>query len=213
VELGEVSRARKWAQRRISWTALFTRAYGLASREIPELRQIYVSWPWPRIYQSSTCIISIAVNRTFPEGERLYFGRVHSPDLRTLELIQDDLDSFQTGEPSRVFRSQYVAAKMPRLIRRLGWWWKMDVDYKNRARRSGTGSISALAGQGVNNRLHPCIMTSSLSFGPVETDETSLVTLQCDHRVLDGAVAARAINSLCDFLTGQVLDELSKLGK
>jgi hypothetical protein len=208
VQLGEVAAARGNCARRVSWTAVFTRAYGLATRANPVLRQVFVSWPWPRIYQSADCIISVAVNRSLPEGERLYFGRIHSPDLRSLYLIQDDLDSFQTGEPAKIFRLQCQAAKMPRLVRRLGWWWKMDVDYKNKARRSGTGSISALAGHGVNNRLHPCVMTSSFSFGPMEEDGQTLVTLQCDHRVIDGVAAARALNSLCDFLIGQVLEEL-----
>lgn len=211
VQLNEVAQARKNCPQRISWTAIFTRAYGLASRANPELRQIYVYWPWPRLYQSENCFIAIAVSRSLPQGERLFFGRVHSPDYRTLDLIQSDLDNFQTGEPASVFRTQFFAAKMPSLIRRIGWWWRMDIDYKSRPRRSGTGSISALAGQGVTNRLHPCIMTSSLSFGPLEADGQSLVTLQCDHRVMDGTTGAKALNSLCDFLTGQVLEELLQL--
>ena len=44
---------RRNAAIRISWAALFTKAYGLASREIPELRQFYLAFPWPRYYQSS----------------------------------------------------------------------------------------------------------------------------------------------------------------
>lgn len=208
VDMGSLARARSNCGRRVSWTAVFIRAYGLASRAMPDLRQIYVPWPWPRLYQSQTCVIAVAVNRKLPHGDRLFFGRVHSPDHLSLSQIQAELDNFQVGEIAKVFRTQYRAAKMPGFIRRFGWWWRMDVDYKNRPRRSGTGSISALAGQGVTNRLHPCITTSSFSFGPLEADERSLVTLQCDHRVMDGITAARALNSLCDYLSGQVLEEL-----
>lgn len=197
VGLAEVATLRAQCTQRISWTALFTRAYGLASRQHAQLRQIYVKWPWPRIYQHPTTTISIAVNRVMSTGgERLYFGRVHSPDQRAVSEIQSELDLFQTAEPAQVFRSQHRGAKLPSWIRRLGWWWRMDIDYRQRARRVGTGSISALAGQGVTNRLHPCMMTSSFSFGPVDEQGNCLVTLQCDHRVLDGSAAARALNAL-----------------
>lgn len=212
VDVRQVADLRQTAPQRVSWTTLFVRAYGLASREHAVLRQIYVVWPWPRIYQSPTCVISLAVNRSEPNGsERLYFGRIHSPDHRSLCDIQNDIDGFQNDDPKIAFRSQYRGAKMPSLIRRLAWWWRMEIDYRNRPRRSGTGSISALAGQGVTNRLHPCIMTSSFSFGPVEQDGRILVTLQCDHRVIDGAAAARALNSLCGYLTDQVAEELRQL--
>lgn len=212
VDISNVANLRQQSPVRVSWTALFIRAYGLASRQHAQLRQIYVPWPWPRIYQSPDCVISLAVNRTQPNGnERLYFGRVFSPDLRSLSEIQADIDSFQTQEPKTIFRSQWRGAKTPSLIRRLAWWWRMEVDYRNRPRRCGTGSVSALAGQGVTNRLHPCIMTTSFSFGPVQPDGRILVTMQCDHRVIDGAAAARALNSLCDNLTQQIATELSGL--
>jgi hypothetical protein len=196
---------------RISWSALFSRAYGLASREHSLLRQMYIAWPWARIYQSPECVISIAVNRQMPTGERLFFGRLRDPDRRSLAEIQGELNRFQTGDPAKIFRSQWRGARMPVWVRRLAWWWRMDVDYRQRARRVGTASMSVLAGQGVTNRLHPCMMTSSLSYGPMEDDGRCLVTLQCDHRVIDGAAAARALNSIGELLQNQVKDELVRM--
>lgn len=207
-DVNEIADARQQASPRISWTALFTRAYGLASREHPQLRQMFVSWPMARVYQSPRCVISVAINRQLDSGERLFFGRLYDPDSRSLVDIQRDLDHYQSGDPARVFLSQWRGAKFPSLVRRLVWWWRMDLDYRNRARRVGTASLSALAGQGVTNRLHPNMLTSSLSFGPVEKDGRCLVTLQCDHRVIDGAAAARALNSIDAFLGSSVLEEL-----
>lgn len=208
VDVASIDDARRSTNVRISWTAVFCRAYGLASREHAPLRQMWMTWPWPRIYQSQQCVIAIAVNRQMQSGERLFFGRVSAPDSRSLSDIQRDLDRFQNDPPSRVFQSQWRGARLPTALRRLAWWWRMDVDHKNRARRMGTGSISSLAGQGVTNRLHPCMMTSSLSFGPMEDDGRCLLTLQCDHRVIDGAAAARALNGICQAATSQVLSEL-----
>lgn len=213
VQVEQLAAARQQSPVRISWTALYLRAYALASRQNACLRQIYVPWPWPRVYQSPTCVIAVAVNRTLSSGDRLFFGRVHSPDQRSLLDIQADIERFQAADPAKEFRSQWRGAKLPWPIRKLAWWWRMEVAFRSRPRRSGTGSISALAGQGVTNRRHPCIMTSSLSFGPVGSDGNTLVTLQCDHRVIDGVAAAKAINSLCDFLVGQVHDELIELSK
>ena len=87
----------------------------------------------------------------------------------------------------------------------------MQVDVKQRARRVGTGSISVLAGLGVYNRLHPNILTSSLSYGPLQEDGRMWVTLQCDHRVMDGALAASALNRMHEVLTDRVLQELQQL--
>ncbi|MBX3421205.1 MAG: hypothetical protein KF752_06575 [Pirellulaceae bacterium] len=207
-QMFRLAEARHQCATRISWTALFARAYGLASRVHPQLRHVFVAWPWARIYQSPECVLSIAVNRQVDGGERLFFGRMRHPDQRCLTELQADLDAFQNGDPARVFRSQWRGAKLPSAVRRVCWWWRMDVDFRNRARRVGTGSISALAGQGVTNRLHPCLLTSSLSYGPIEADGHCLVTLQCDHRLLDGAAAARALNSIDQHLNGQVLNEL-----
>ena len=49
---------------------------------------------------------------------------------------------------------------------------------------------------GAVNRFHPTICTTSLSYGPLEADGRCLVTLIADHRVLDGAAAARALQTL-----------------
>jgi hypothetical protein len=209
--LGELSDLRYRVSPRISWSALFLRAYGLASREHPFLRQIFVAWPWPRIYQSPECVISVAVNRSLPTGERLFFGRLKNPDCISLVAIQRELDRFQTNDPARIFLSQWRGAKLPTWLRRLAWWWRMEVDYRNRSRRVGTASMSVLAGQGVTNRLHPCMLTSSLSYGPLESDGQCLLTLQCDHRVIDGVDAARALNSIGEYLTQEVYSELAAI--
>lgn len=213
VQLGDVARVRSETAARVSWTAVFARAYGLASRQYPQLRQIYVAWPWPRIYQDSRCVISVAVNRQFGDSERLYFGRIFDPDSRPVDSIQLDLDRFQCADPEVEFGVQSRGARLPWPVRRLLWWWRMEVEYKKRVRRSGSGAISTLAGHGVTNRLHPCVNTTSLSFGPIESDGQSLVTLQCDHRVIDGVVGARALNELCDTLRTRVADELASLGR
>lgn len=210
-ELQELAEARQAAAQRISWITLFARAYGLISRDFPELRQTFVSWPVARVYQSPYCVISLAVNRQTEAGERLFFGRLRFPEQRTLPEIQTELDECVTGNVRQVFKQQLRSAMLPTWLRRIGWWWRLQVDLKQKARRVGTGSMSVLASYGVHNRLHPCMLTSSLSYGPQEPDGRIWVTLQCDHRIIDGALAARAINAMHERLRTQILQELEQL--
>ncbi len=207
-ELQELADARSTAPQRFSWITLFAKAYGLASRDFPELRQTFVGWPIARVYQSPYCVISLAVNRQTENGDRLFFGRLRFPDQRSLAEIQLELDECVSGDVRQVFRQQLQSSALPAWIRRIGWWWRLKIDLKQKARRVGTGSMSVLASFGVHNRLHPCMLTSSLSYGPLESDGRMWVTLQCDHRVLDGVVAAKALNAMHDYLRKQILQEV-----
>ncbi|MFK7735000.1 MAG: hypothetical protein AB8B50_03165 [Pirellulaceae bacterium] len=206
-----LAEARERAGIRVSWAAIFMRAYGLASRDIPELRQFYFSFPWPRFYQSAQCTIAISVNRVVDGKNQLFFGRLRSPDRKNLWMLQSELDRLKSGSIERVFRDQLAASRFPRWVRRSIWFVRSNFQLDKRANRTGTASISVLAGQGVLNRRHPCIMTSSLSYGPMDEESRMWVTLQCDHRLIDGCVAAQALNCIDEKLQTNVLSELRSL--
>ena len=211
-ELAELSEARKNCSRRISWLTLFVRAYGLAGRDFPQLRQAYSSFPFGRLYQSPHSVISVAVTREIDGVERLFFGRLRSPEEKSLAAIQRELDELVGGDPRRAYRQQFQGERFPGVLRRVLWWWRMNVSMSKRAKRVGTASISVLASLGVQNRLHPCMLTSSLSYGPLDETGRCWVTLQCDHRVIDGVPAARALNHMHELLRGEILTELCATG-
>jgi hypothetical protein len=87
----------------------------------------------------------------------------------------------------------------------------MNSSSPKRCTRIGTFSLSTLAGLGASNHGHPTICTTSLSYAPLDTEGRCPVTLICDHRVLDGAAAARALARLEQVLCGEILDELDGL--
>jgi hypothetical protein len=91
------------------------------------------------------------------------------------------------------------------------WGWTLNVAGGKRHRRVGTFSLSTLAGQGSLNRGHPSILTTSLTYGPLDERGEMVVTLLCDHRVLDGVAAARAVNALREVMCGQIADELRQM--
>lgn len=210
-DMEAVAQARAKAQPRISWVTLFIKAYGLASRQLPQLRTHYLKFPIPHFYQADGSVISVSINRFHEGHDRLFWGRFYQPENLRLIDLQHELDAYCQGDVREVFRRQMVAARLPTLLRRAGWWWRLNCQPKQRARRLGTGSISVLAGQGVYNRLHPCILTSTLAYGPLQADGRMWVTLQCDHRVLDGVAAAEALNLFETVLKDDLLAELRLL--
>ena len=211
IHLGPVAAARGILESRISWAAIFMKAYGLVSNRCPWLRQSYMPLPIPHIYQHGRSVCSIVVQRQVDEVPRLCWGRVVDPGGQSLPQIEDQLTRFKNGPPEKVFRKQFVLSRFPWPLRRLIWRATLHVSGQLREKRVGTFTMSSLAGQGVINRGHPTLCTSSLTYGPIDSDGNSLVTLIYDHRLFDGAQAAEALNDLRDFLQQDILAELNQL--
>jgi hypothetical protein len=211
IELGQVAALRQRAARRVSWTVLFMKAYAAVAATCPQLRQAYCRWPWPRLCECGENVAMVAINREFRSEDRLCWGRFITPELRSLSELQDALDAYQRQPVEQIFRRQVRLSKLPGPLRRLALWLNLNFARKRRARRLGTFSMSSLAGQRALNRFHPTLLATSLTFGPLDERGRALVTLICDHRVLDGALAARALAALADQMHGAIAAELRAL--
>jgi hypothetical protein len=187
------------------------KAYAAVAAELPQLRQAHCRWPWPRVCESAENVAIVAINREYQGEERLCWGRFLSPETQSLAALQDDLDAYQ-GEPvEQIFRRQVRLSKCPMPLRRTALWLNLNFAKRRRAKRLGTFSMSTLAGEQTLNRFHPTLLTTSLSFGPLDEHGRAAVTLICDHRVLDGALGARALSALQAALIGSIADELRTL--
>ena len=62
IDVGEISVLRKHAAQRISWAAVFVKAYAVAAQKHRPLRQTYIRWPWPHLVEElhSTAMIGIS---------------------------------------------------------------------------------------------------------------------------------------------------------
>jgi hypothetical protein len=211
--LGEIAELRGQATPRISWTVLFLKAYALVAADCRSLRQAYLRWPWPHLVEHPHSVATVAINRRDEErGEdRLCWGRFMEPERQSLGSLQQALERYQREPIDDIFRRQVQHSKLPRPLRRLIWWVNLNLVVKKRAKRLGTFSMSTLAGLGAGNRSHPSILTTSLTYGPIDERGQMLVTLICDHRVLDGALAARSLAQLEAVLCGPIARELAML--
>lgn len=210
-ELGELALVRRSAPTRISWPVIFMKAYALVAARTPPLRQSFCRWPWPRLCECSDNVAMLAINRAMDDEERICFGRFISPEQQSLIELQASLDAYQQEPVEQIFRRQVRLSKCPAVVRRLVWWLNLNFAGKRRSRRLGTFGISTLAGQNTLNRFHPTVLTTSLTYGPLDAAGRSLVTLICDHRVIDGALAARVLSELDHTLRGPIADELRAL--
>jgi hypothetical protein len=207
-DLAEVAQLRAAGVRRVSWAAIFLKAYALVAREHAVLRRAYVRWPWPHMVEAPHSVAMLAINRQYQGEDRLCFGRFLSPENQPLAKLQKRLDRYTREPVELAFEKQVQLSRMPGWLRRMLMAWTLHVAGRMRAVRVGTFSLSTLAGQGALNRGHPTFLTTSLTYGPLDEHGRTLVTLLCDHRVLDGAAAARALADLQHAIRGEIADEL-----
>ncbi|HZZ29014.1 MAG TPA: hypothetical protein VFE46_13525 [Pirellulales bacterium] len=210
-DLSEITLLRKSARQRISWAAIFVKAYALAAQQQRALRQAYVRCPWPHLVEETHSTAMVVVNRQYLGEDRICWGALAMPENYSLVRLQHSLNAYQTEPVEHIFRRQVLLSKMPMLLRRFLYWWNMNFGGSKRARRLGTFTMSTLAGQGVLNRMHQTFLSSSLTYGPLDDNGHAVVTLLCDHRVVDGIVASRAMRDLEAALHGPIVDELKTL--
>jgi len=209
--LSELAALRATLPQRISWSILFMKAYAAVAAVTPALRRAYIRWPWPHLCEYPDNVGMLAVTRQFDDEERLCWARFVNPELESLVQLQTMLDGWQRRPVEDAFRWQVHLSRLPAIFRRLIWRVNLNFSGKKRAIRLGTFTMSCLAGQGAINRFHPTLATSSLTFGPLDAQGKSLVTLICDHRVFDGVLGARALADLETTLCGTIANELRQL--
>jgi hypothetical protein len=212
--LAPLAAARADAAVRIGWATIFLKAYAVVAREMPVLRTWLVEGFLGATRRLATCsesVATLAVTRVEQGEDRLFWARLARPDTLPLPEIQRFVGDCTTKPVEEMFKRQLELEMVPGLLRRTILRWNMHSFSRKRAARIGTFSLSTLAGLGAANRFHPTICTTSLSYAPLAADGSCLVTLIADHRVLDGAAAARALAALEAVLLGDMAAELRGL--
>ena len=69
MQLAEVVSARQAAWPKPSWLSLFIKAYANVAARRPELRRVFLTWPWPRLFEYDETVVAISVEREW-QGER-----------------------------------------------------------------------------------------------------------------------------------------------
>lgn len=212
MNLAPLLQARAQQPRRPSWTALFLKGYGLLSQEVPELRRAYVKLPWPHFYEYPLSIASVAHEREH-DGERIVLlGTIKGPERRAISELQALIETARTRPIATIkeFRRALKFAHLPGVVRWPIMWLGLNIA-RRRARHFGTFQFSVYSGLGAEslNPLTP--LTTLLNYGPIAEDGTVTVRILYDHRVMDGANVARALERFEAILNGSVAAEVDAM--
>ncbi len=213
MNLAAVVEARAAAAPRPSWATLFTKAYGFVCAARPELRRCYLSFPRPHLYEHPTSVASVAVERRCGDEDAVLFGHVTAAETHSLAELDRRLKAFKELPLERVgaFRHALRISALPRPLRRLAWWFGLNVTGRKRAHFLGTYGVSTYSGLGAAS-LHPLSpLTTALNYGVIDAAGAVDVRLIYDHRVMDGATVARALQDLERVLQCEIVAELRYL--
>ncbi len=211
MHLADLVAARSGQPQRISLSLVFLKAFAQVARDFPELRQTYMRWPVPHLYQHHDSVAVMATQRSWRGEPWLFWSRFPRPDQQPLADLQAKLDEYQSLPCDQIFRQQWQLSLLPTPLRRIFWWWTLNVSGAKRAKRSGTFFLTTIAAQGAEIQHPPAFLTSNLTYGPLDDQGTCRVTLAYDHRLMDGATVAACLDRLEATLCGPLVDELNQM--
>jgi len=195
---------------RPKWVALVAKGFSYVAAELPKLRQSYMAFPWPHIYEHPESIATIAIERQWRGEDAVFFPKIHAPDKQSFTTLDGYLRYFKEAPFEEVdeFRLGLLVSQFWRPLRRSLWWFALNISGDIRGRVFGTFGISVYSGLGAES-LHPISPASILlNFGTIDMKGDVDLRLVYDHRVLDGACVARALARLEETLNDRVADEL-----
>ena len=210
--LGPLIAARAACKERPRWTAIFTKAYALMARDVPEFRRAYVKLPWPHLYEYPRSNATIIIEREYRGEPALFSISVKEPAEQSLREIGRQLEQAATApvEAIKDFTRTMNFARLPAPLRRVFWWVCLNWG-RQRGNYFGTFGVSVYSALNAES-LHPLSpLTSLLNYGVMNADGTLDVRIIYDHRVMNGATVARALNRLEEILNTKVLEEVLTL--
>ncbi len=212
MSLAPIVAARAACRERPRWTAIFTKAYALVSREFPELRRAYVKFPWPRLYEYPTSKATVMIERDYQGEASLFSINIKDPAAQSLPALGHQLQHAETAPIQEVkdFRRLLRITSLPRPLRRLLWWFGLNIG-RQRGNYCGTFAISVYSALNAES-LHPLTpLTTLLNYGVIDGDGGVDVRIIYDHRVMNGADVARVLARLEQILNTVVVEELGSL--
>jgi pyruvate/2-oxoglutarate dehydrogenase complex dihydrolipoamide acyltransferase (E2) component len=196
-----------------SWTAILMKAYGLVARDNPELRRMYLTFPYRRLYEHDRSECALIVEREYQRETVVLAAKFVDIERKSLAELDGHINFFRTAEVWSVseFRQLLRMACYPTWVRRFGVWRVLNWSGPLRARRAGTFSMSSLGNFGVE-QIHPLTpLTTYFTFGPIQPDGRVTLKIIYDHRVMDGRCVSRALVDLENAVNTALLREVQAM--
>lgn len=199
---------------RITATALLLKAIAIAQRAHPDTRTALL--PFGQTVVFNKIVAGFTVERFIGNQPCLFFGAIEQPDTKSITQISEELRAHAEADVNNVFhlKLQDKFTWMPWLLRRIILWVGLNMSPALRIKVLGaTFGLSSLGKLGIKAMIPPCVSTSTFGIGSIEKRpvvrdgqieirKMMTLTLNFDHRIIDGAPAARFLNDVQKLLEG-----------
>lgn len=215
ISIPEVAAARAGADPRPGWYPVLLKAFALAAAETPALRRSLLTFPYPRLYEHACSVAAVMVEREIGGEPTVLAYLIRRPEAMPLPEIDAQFRRAKTAPVEEVadFRRMLLHARLPRPMRRLVWWLGLRVSGPWRQKYWGTFAATSVVSAGATVLGAVAPNSVVFTFSPVAPDGSVVLRLWMDHRVLDGATAARGLVSTEAALRGPVRAELRALAR
>lgn len=212
LDLGPLVALRRRPGCEVSWPVIFLKGYSLVCRDVPRLRQSYLSRPYPRLWQHAVSTASIAISRTFRGEPAVFFVKIREPESRSLRELDAIVRHHREAPWDSVgcFRRTVRTTRYPRPIRRAIWSLGLNWSGRWREKFFGTFGMSVYSSTGADSPHPLSPLTTLLNYGPIGPTGAVTVRIVYDHRVMDGLTVADALRRLNEHLHTTVLEELQE---
>lgn len=210
MRIPDVIAARQQASPRPSWGVIMTKAFALAARRHPQMRQIYLGFPWGHICEFDTQVASVAVGRRIGDEDVVFFAPLASPEEQSLAVLDAHVRRYHEEpiESIGAFRGAMRIARLPRFLRRWLWWAGLNLFPRQRAKRFGTFIVTTMSPFGAKTVSVPTLGSPILHYGAFTESGEVPVGLVIDHRVMDGAVVGHTLLEMEQALHHEIAAEL-----
>jgi len=194
-------------------TAILLKAIGIAQRTHPESRTCI--YPFGKLVTLNDIVAGFTVERNVGTQPAVFFGAIDSPDTKSVEEIAQELQAYGSADFKEVSHLdvQNRFNNMPWLFRRFILWMGMTFPAFRLKHQGATFGLSSLGKFGITSVVPPCVSTSTFGIGTVEDRAVvrngkieirpmMTISLNFDHRAIDGAPAARFLQDIIKLMEG-----------
>lgn len=198
---------------RVTATAFLLKAIAIAQRAHPDTRTAML--PFGRTVVFNDIVAGFTVERFIGSQPTLFFGAIKEPDTKSISEISEELRAHAEQDVDDVsgLDLQHKFTWMPWWMRRIILWVGLQIPAIRLQCLGATFGLSSLGKFGIKAMIPPCVSTSTFGVGAIEKRPVVLngqieirkmmtLTLNFDHRIIDGAPAARFLNDVQKLLEG-----------
>ena len=198
MQLAEVVTARQAAWPKPSWLSLFIKAYANVAVRRPELRRVFLTWPWPRLFEYDETVVAISVEREW-QGERVLLPCPHSV-ARTKIIAGNRRRPADLQRAACRIHLRFPRCPAPRQPSDVPAPLVLAAIDEQSATAAGQflgtlgGSVTAGMGEIALSLITPWTLT--FFYDAVEDDGSQVVRVMFDHRVCNGRVICSTLKEV-----------------